>query len=205
MESRYGSGLFLGSRTVCLDEVGVQIKGEKSSGSKECLGDKRGQSSSFNEVQQFQQFKVVQLCMEEVKKRIEEYFGVREVPRRIEEAVEVCEREIGERISSLRMLIGASGLVSDMENVGSSLQREYDVRKWKKAVTEGMEERVKKGEVEVGHYEREKGRMEDLFGSRGVRREDSKERRPEWRESQVCHGCGERGHLRKDCGRFKKD
>ena len=36
--SRYGSGLFLGSRTVCLDEVGVRIKGEKSSGSKECLG-----------------------------------------------------------------------------------------------------------------------------------------------------------------------
>ena len=74
--------------------------------------------------------------------------------------MEVCEREIGERISSLRMLMGALGLVSDMENVGSLLQREYDVRKWRKAVTEVMEERVKRGEVKVGHYERERGRME---------------------------------------------
>ena len=72
-------------------------------------------------------------------------------------------------------------------------------------MTEVMEERVKKGEVEVGHYEREKGRMEDLYGSRGVGREDSRERRSEWREFRVCHGWGERGHLRKDCGRFKKD
>ena len=195
----------MGSRTVSLDDVGLRIKGEKLSGSKEFLGDRRGQSSRVNEEQHFQQFKVVQLCVEEVRKRIEEYFRSKEVPRRIEEAVEVCEREIGERIMSLRMMIGASGLVADMEVVGGSLKKDYDVRKWKKAVMEVMEERVKKREIEVGHYDRERGRMEDLFGGWSGRREDSKDRRLERRESRICHACGERGHLKKDCGRAKKD
>ena len=72
-------------------------------------------------------------------------------------------------------------------------------------MTEVMEERVKKGEIKVGHYERKRGRMEDLFSGRGVRREDSKDRRPERQEFRTCHGCGERGHLKKDCGRAKKD
>ena len=76
--------------------------------------------------QHFQQFKVVQLCMEEIRKRIEEYFSLEEVPRRIEEGVVVCEREIEERISSLRMMIGASTLVSDMEAVGGSLKKEME-------------------------------------------------------------------------------
>ena len=148
---------------------------------------------------------MVQLCVEEVRKRIEEYFGLKEVPRRIEEAVEVCEREIGERIESLRMMIGAFGLVADMEVVGGSLKKDYDVRKWNKAVTEVMEEHVKKREIEVGQYDRERGRMEDFFGGWCNRREDSKDRRSERRESRTCHGCGERGHLKKDCGRAKKD
>ena len=43
-------------------------------------------------------------------------------------------------------------------------------------MTEVMKERVKRGEVEVGHYEWERGRMEDLFGGQGVRREDSRDR-----------------------------
>ena len=101
--------------------------------------------------------------------------------------------------------MGASGLVADMKVVGGSLKKDYDVRKWKKVVMEVMEERVKKREIEVGHYDWERGRMEDLFGGWSGRREDSKDRRGERRESRTCHACGERGHLRKDCGRTKKD
>ena len=78
-------------------------------------------------------------------------------------------------------------------------------RKWKKAVMEVVEECVKKREMEVRQYDRERGRMEDLFGGRCVRREDSKDRRSERREFRMCHGYGERGHLKKDCGRAKKD
>ena len=123
MDSRYGSGLFLGSRTVSLDDVGLRIQGEKRSRFKEYSRDKKGQSSGVDEEQHFSQFKVVQLCVVEVKKRIEEYFGSKEVPRRIEEAVEVCKREIDERIRSLRMMIGASGLVADLEVAVGRLKR----------------------------------------------------------------------------------
>ena len=70
---------------------------------------------------------------------------------------------------------------------------------------EAMEERFKMRENEVGHYDWERRRMEDLFGGWSGRREDSKDRRGERRESRTCHACGERGHLRKDCGRAKKD
>ena len=156
--STYGSGLFLGSRKVCLDDVGLRIQGEKLSRNKGALG-----ASRFKEDQHFQQFKVIQLCVEEIRKRMEEYFGLEEVPRRIEEAVVVCEREIDERISSMRMMIGASTLVRDMETVGGLLKRDCEVRKWKKAVMEAMEECVKKKNFEAGQGDWEKGRMEDLF------------------------------------------
>ena len=136
---------------------------------------------------------------------MEEYFGLEEVPRRIEEAVVVCEREIDERISSMRMMIGASTLVRDMETVGGSLKRDCEVRKWKKAVMEAMEERVKRKNFEAGQGDWEKGRMEDLFGGWKGRREVSKDRRSERGKYRTCYGCGERGHLKKDCGRDKKD
>ena len=101
--------------------------------------------------------------------------------------------------------MGASGLVADMEVVGGTLKKDYDVEKWKKAVMEVMEECGKKREVEVGHCDWERGRMEDLFDGWSGRREDGKDRRGERRESRICYACGERGHLRKDCGRTKKD
>ena len=50
----------------------------------------------------------------------------------------------------MRMMIGASTLVRDMETVGGSLKRDCEVRKWKKAVMEAMEERVKRKNFEAG-------------------------------------------------------
>ena len=113
--SRYGSGFLLGSRRVCLDKVGLQIQGEKLSKDKEVLGEKYGQGARSKESQHFQQFKVIQLCVREIRKRMEEFFGVEEVPRRIEEAVVVCEREIDERIGSMRMMLGVLTLVRDLQ------------------------------------------------------------------------------------------
>ena len=127
--SRYGSGLHLGSRKVCLDEVGLQIQGEKLSRDKEALGEEYGQGLRSKESQHFQQFKVIQLCVREIRKWMEEFFGVEEVPRRIKEAVVVCKREIDERIGSLRMLLGASTLVRDLEVVGGAFSRDCEVRK----------------------------------------------------------------------------
>ena len=73
------------------------------------------------------------------------------------------------------------------------------------AVMEAMEERIKVKESEVGHYDRGRRRVEDSFGSGSSRREDSKDRKLERRELRTCYVCGERGHLKKDCGRTKKD
>ena len=72
-------------------------------------------------------------------------------------------------------------------------------------VMEVMEEHVKRREIEAGHYDWERRRMEDVFGGWSGRRDGSKDRRLERREARTCHICGERGHLKKDCGRTKKD
>merc|ERR1712243_9732 len=103
------------------------------------------------------------------------------------------------------MLIRAYTLVRDLESVGGSFKRDCEVRKWKKAVMEAMEERVKKRNLEVGQGDREKRRTEDLFEGWTGRREISKDRKSERGEYRTCYGCGERGHLKKDCGRDKKD
>ena len=76
---------------------------------------------------------------------------------------------------------------------------------WKQEVMEAMEDCFKKRESEVGLYDRERRREEVLFGGWDGRREDSRDRKMERKESRVCHACGEQGHIRKDCGRFKKD
>ena len=133
----------VGARKVCLDETGLQIQGEKRLRDKEVLGEKVGQGSRSLESQHFQQFKVIELCVREIRKRTEEFFGFEEMPRRIKEALVVCEREIDKRMVSMRMRIGASTLVRDLEVVGG-------VRKWKKAVSEAMEERIKERNLEVG-------------------------------------------------------
>ena len=144
------------------------------------MGEKCGQGSRSKEEQHFQQFKVIQLCVREIRKRMEEFFGFEEVPRRIEEAVVVCEREIDERIGSMRMMIGASTLVRDLEAVGGSFKRDCEVRKWKKAVMEAMEERVKKRNLEAGQGDRRKGGRKICLkvgpeGERSVRTGNPKE------------------------------
>ena len=100
---------------------------------------------------------MVQLCVGEVRKRIKEHFGSKEVPGKIEEALRMCEREVDERTESLRMLIGALQLVTDIEVAACSFKKDGEDRRWKQAVREVMEERVKKRENEAGYYDRERG------------------------------------------------
>ena len=204
-DSRYGSGLRLGSRRVCFDEEGIRIQGEKLSRDKEALGEEYGQGPRSKESQQFQQFKVIQLCVREIRKRMEEFFCVEEVPRRSEEALVMCEREIDERIGSLRMLLGASTLVRDLEVVGGAFSRDCEVRKWKKSVMEAMEERIRRRNLGAGQEDREKRRMDGLSEGWTGRREISKDRKSERGEYRTCYGCGDRGHLKKDCKGNKKD
>ena len=77
----------------------------------------------------------------------------------------------------MRMMIGASTLVRDLEVVGGSFKRDCELRKWKKSVMEAMEERVKKRNLEAGQGDREKRRMDGLFEGWTGRREISKDRK----------------------------
>ena len=78
------------------------------------------------------------------------------------------------------------------------------MRRWKKAVVEAMEERVRRRNLGAEH-DLERRRYDGLFVDGVGRREVSKDRRSETGEQRMCFGCGERGHLKKDCKGNKKD
>ena len=86
----------LGARKVVLDNVGLRVQGENWSRDRETFGGKCGQGSRAREVQYFQQFKLIDLCVREIRKRTEEFFAYDVVPRGIEEAMAMCERELEE-------------------------------------------------------------------------------------------------------------
>ena len=67
-----------------------------------------------------------------------------------------------------------------------------------------MEERVRRRNLGAQH-DLERRRYDGLFLDGAGRREVIKDRRPEMGEQRMCFGCGERGHLKKDCKGNKKD
>ena len=91
-----------------MDGAGIWIQGDKSVRDKEVLEGRSDQSPRVKEVQHFQQFKIIDLCVGEIRKTMEDFFAYEEVPRRVEEAMAVCERELEEKISSIRSAIGVS-------------------------------------------------------------------------------------------------
>ena len=174
---------------------------EGASRDRESVGRKCSQVLRARETQYFQQFKLIDLCVKDIRRRTEEYFACDAVPRCIEESLAVCERELEDRIRSLRTLIGASTLVRDLEAAGELCKRAGDVRRYKLAVSEAMEERVRRQNLSVvqGRERRLDGLLVEGVGGSRV----SKERKPE--ETRMCYGCGERGHLKMNCKGSKKD
>ena len=85
------------------------------------------------------------------------------------------------------------------EVVGEACVRASDVRRWKKAVVEAIEERVRRQNIGAEH-DLERRRYDGLFVD-GT----GKDRRAESGEQRICFWCGERGHLKKDCKGNKKD
>ena len=69
-----------GARKVFLDNVGLRIQGERLSRDKEASGGKCGQGSRTKEVQHFQQFKVIELCVREIRKRMENFLLMKGFP-----------------------------------------------------------------------------------------------------------------------------
>ena len=62
------------------------------------------------------------------------------------------------------------------------MNNDEEYKRWRQDVMEAMEERIRKRESEVGYFNRVRSR-----------------------ESRICHACGKRGHIRKDCGVARKD
>ena len=83
MGSKHEAGLRLGARKVVFDGLGLRIQGKRLSRDREVFGGKCGQGSRYREVQYFQQFKLIDLCVREIRKKTEEYFTFDEVPRGI--------------------------------------------------------------------------------------------------------------------------
>ena len=98
-ELRHGSGSMVGSRTASLDNAVSRTQGERLTGKRKYTENRRWHNLVANEEQYFHQVRVIQLCVEDVRKQLEDHFGSKkDVPEKIEEAVKICEKEIDNRI-----------------------------------------------------------------------------------------------------------
>ena len=85
--------------------------------------------------------------------------------------------------------------------VGSdSCWRPEDVGQWKKAVEDAVEERRRRRNVSSGQR-----RFEGLLADGVGRKDSSKDRKAGVKAEKRCFGCGEFGHLRKNCRAEKKE
>ena len=110
---------------------------------REAAGRRGVRVSRSGELQFFQQLKVVDLWVSDIRKKSEEFF-MGEIPRGIEEAIAVCERELEERIRTLRMSLVAESLGRDPGVARDPCWRTGDIGQWKRAVEEALEERIRK-------------------------------------------------------------
>ena len=98
----------------------------------------------------------------------------------------------------------AESLGRDPGVVSDSCWRPGDVGQWKKAVEEALEERFRRRNVSADQG-RERRRLDGLLVEGVSRKESSKDRRLGVNAGKACFGCGEFGHLRKNCKAEKKE
>ena len=127
-----------------------------------------------------------------------------EIPRGIEEAIAVCEQELEERIQTLRMSLVAESLGRDPGVVRDLCWRTGDVGQWKKAVEEALEERARRRNVSADQGQ-ERRRLDGLLVEGAGRKDGSKDRRLGANAGKMCFGCGEFGHMKKNCKGEKKE
>ena len=91
------------------------------------------------------QIRLRQLCIEDVRKRLEDYFGSRrEVPERIEEAIKIGEKEVSECIKMLRMEDKVSWSAVDKFVADPLCDNDEEDKKWKAVVKEAKEEETER-------------------------------------------------------------
>ena len=101
-------------------------------------------------------------------------------------------------------MIGASSHVRDLEVAGDPRVRAGDIRRWKQAVSEAVEARIRRRNLSA-EQDRVRRRLDGLFTEGSERREGCKDGRSGTVELRMCYGCGTRGHLEKNCKEEKKD
>ena len=136
--------------------------------------------------------------------KTEEHFAYKGVPRGIKESLALCERELEERIHSVRSVIGAPTNVRSLEVAGDPCVRAGDIRKWKQAVSDAVQARIRRRNLSA-EQDRARRRLDSLFMGGSERRESCKVGRSRTAKLRLCFGCGSRGHLIKQCKDEKKD
>ena len=123
------------SRSVSMDRAAMKTQLERLSEKVKSMENRRKWNHPADEKQYMHQICVRQLCIEDVRKRLEDYFGSRkEVPERIEEAIKIGEREVNERIKMLRMADKVSWSAVDKYVTDPLCDNDEDDKKWKAAV-----------------------------------------------------------------------
>ena len=142
---------------------------------------------------------MVSLCVNSIRSEKEKFF-IGGIPRGIEESIAVCECELEERIRLLRRPRVSESLGRDRGVGSDSCWRPEDVGQWKKAVEDAVEERRRRRNVSGGQR-----RLEGLLADGVGRKDSSKDRKSGVNAGKRCFGCGEFGHLRKNCRAEKKE
>ena len=114
LKSRRRSRSRVESRSVSMDNAALKTQVERLTEKVKCMENRRKWNHPANKKQYLHQIRVRQLCIEDVRKQLEDYFGSRkDVPERIEEAIKIGEKEVDERIKMLRMANKVSWLAVD--------------------------------------------------------------------------------------------
>ena len=87
-----------------MDNDALRTEIERMAEKLKCMEGRKRWISISNKKQYLHQVRLRQLCVEDVRKQLEKYFGSRrEVPQRKEEVIKLGEKEIDGRIKILRM------------------------------------------------------------------------------------------------------
>ena len=128
-----------------MDNAALRTQVERLTEKMKYMENRRRWNSVANEKQYLHQVRVKQLCIEDVRKQLEDHFGLKkDVPEKIEEAIKIGEKEIDERIKMLRMADKASWLAVDKYVADPLCDNDEDDKKWKQAIKEAKEEQTKK-------------------------------------------------------------
>ena len=160
------------------DNAALKTQVERLTEKMKYMENRRRWNLAANEKQYLHQVQFKQLCVEDVRKQLEDHFGSKkDVPEKIEEVIKLGEKEIDDRIKMLRMANKVSWLAVEKYVADPLCDNDEDDKRWKQAIKEAKEEQVKKKSSGYGYHNRSRVREGYRSGGRSFRRGDSRDRR----------------------------